>query len=286
LTLVLLAVVGGAAGSCGDSPTRPAPIVSPQPTTPAPAPTPPPAPAPRLGIARILAFGDSMTEGTTSSPLTLWIFALDAGIPKSYPFKLQSLMAARYTDQAIAVLNAGFAGRRAAQDLERFKSAMSEAAPDVILLMEGANDLNAPLRANESMNDRISHTVGSLEEMVKAAARQQVPVLLATLPPQRAGGSRARAAPYLPRYNDELKEMAVKKGAEIVDVFSLFPMSEVGQDGLHPTEDGYQRLAEIWMEALGSRYEIAPAGSPAPLKDADASRAARAYELPRTDRRH
>jgi lysophospholipase L1-like esterase len=277
----LTALTAISTGGCSDTPTAPAPIGEPQPPpTPAPPPEPEPPPAPpRLGVTRILAFGDSMTEGTTSAPLSRWTFSLDAGAPRSYPFKLQSMMTARYTDQAIAVFNAGFAGRRAAEDLDRFRSAVSEAAPNVILLLEGANDLNAPLRG-EGVNERIDHTVGSLEDMVKSATRQQIPVLLATLPPQRPGGPKAHAAEFLSRYNAELKEMASKKGATIVDVHAQFPMSEVGQDGLHPTESGYQRLAEIWMDALKTRYETAPAGSLAAAEDGDAASGPDALDLP------
>jgi acyl-CoA thioesterase I len=282
----LTALTAISTGGCSETPTEPAPIGEPQPPpAPAPPPTPdPPPPPPRLGVTRILAFGDSMTEGTTSAPLSLWTFSLDAGAPRSYPFKLQSMMTARYTDQTIAVFNAGFAGRRAAEDLDRFRSAVSEAAPNVILLLEGANDLNAPLR-DDSVNDRIDHTVGSLEDMVKSATRQQIPVLLATLPPQRPGGPKAHAAEFLARYNAELKEMAVKKGATIVDVHAQFPMSEVGQDGLHPTESGYQRLAEIWMDALKARYETVPEGSPAAAEDADAGGGPGALDLPPGGRR-
>src|SRR5690242_2390524 len=63
---LLLLVLSAACGSSGP-PTAPSPIVTPPvdpgPSTPQP-PTPPPPPT--LGITKILAFGDSMTAGTTS----------------------------------------------------------------------------------------------------------------------------------------------------------------------------------------------------------------------------
>lgn len=283
LAVAAAAVLLTASAGCEESPTAPGQITEPPPApapTPTPSPTPPP---PRLGVARVLSFGDSMTEGTTSSPLTgIWFFALDAGRPQSYPFKLQALITARYTDQTIQVFNAGLAGRRASEDIERFDDAVSEAQPEVVLLMEGANDLNAPLDPGEGMNDRINLTVGSLEEMVKNAVRRQTTVLLATLPPQRPGGPKAQAAEFLPRYNDALKVMAGKKGAHIVDVSAQFPLELIGQDGLHPTEEGYQRLADIWLEALKSRYETTPAGgaSASRAMEVHAGNAARAPGAP------
>ena len=48
-----------------------------------------------LGVSRILAFGDSMTEGTTSPTFTA--FTLTPGLSVSYPFKLQTMVTARYT---------------------------------------------------------------------------------------------------------------------------------------------------------------------------------------------
>ena len=44
--------------------------------------------------------------------------------------------------------------------------------------------------------------------------------------------------------------MAAKKGAQLVDVNTLLSLSEIGQDGLHPTEAGYQHLAEIWLDVI------------------------------------
>ena len=52
--------------------------------------------------------------------------------------------------------------------------------------------------------------------------------------------------------------MASKKGAILVDVNGQFPLPLIGQDGLHPTEPGYQTLAEMMFEAIKTRYEVAP----------------------------
>jgi lysophospholipase L1-like esterase len=282
-TVLRLAVcaplLAGIAACDSKGPTQPGPIVNQPEPPPAPAPSPAPtptAPAPRLGVTRILAFGDSMTEGVASPPLTtVWYFRLDAGLPRSYPFKLQALLTARYRDQTIEVFNAGLAGQRAADDFDRFNRALSDARPNVVLLIEGANDLNAPLR-NGSINERVNETVGAVEDMVRSATRQQLPVIVGTLPPQRAGGPKAGAASFLNRYNDGLKAMAANKGAHLVDVFAQLSMSDIGEDGLHPTEAGYQRLAEIWLERLKTLYESQPAetGLAAPAEDPHAVEAA------------
>ena len=201
-----------------------------------------------------------MTAGTTAPPLTLWRFSLDPGRATSYPFKLQTMVSLRYAAQEVRVFNAGEAGRRAADDRGRFNDALSEGQPEVVLLMEGANDLNAPFLNGEGINDRVTNTVGAMEDMVRDGVRRGVHVMLATLPPQRAGGTpdRGGAAGFITRYNDALKVMAGKKGAEVVDIYAAFPLALIGLDGLHPTEAGYDRVAEIWLEALKARYEKPP----------------------------
>ena len=133
-------VTAGLTEGCGGSPIRPGAVPPPPEPNPQP-PTPPPSTPATLRITRILAFGDSMTEGTVSPQFTF--HAIDAGKPESYPFKLQTLLAARYSSQTVAVFNAGFAGQKASQDRSRLARAISETSPELLVLMEGANDLNS-----------------------------------------------------------------------------------------------------------------------------------------------
>lgn len=233
----------------GTQSTTPTPIVA-TPQEPAP-PTLPPPPVPVLGVTRILVFGDSMTEGVTSP--TVGLRMLTAGLPQSYPYKLQTLVTVRYTDQTVTVLNAGRAGEVATDSgtRTRFNGALSEANPQVLLLMEGANDLNG-------VNVSVNATVNAMEDMVRDAQGRGIFVMLATIPPQRPGpGSKTTSPDLLARYNASLRTMAEKKGAQLVDINALLPVSLIGQDGLHPTEAGYARLAEIFLDAIKTKYEKA-----------------------------
>ncbi len=258
LRLVLLVFALAAAAACGSSPTGPPPVTQPPPP---PDPPKPPAP-PTLDVARILAFGDSMTEGIDQPPLAHpvfgWTLPQGAGRSQSYPFKFKAMADERYTSQTIAVFNGGLAGRQAREDRERFGQALSEGQPQVVLLMEGANDLNGPLAAGEGINARVTSVVDALEDMVRDATARGISVFIATLPPQRPGGPKAGGVDYLPRFNDSLKTMAQKKGATLVDVNAQLPLAFIGADGLHPTEEGYKRIAEIWFEPIKARYERAP----------------------------
>ena len=240
LTAAVILAVGGVA--CVRSPTVPSPR-SPDPVV-GPLPIPPPPPVPILSATRFLAFGDSMTEGTVSPALQK---VLTAGLAVSYPYKLQERLTATYADQTIVVLNAGRGGELATDGVKRLPDAMREAQPNVLLLMEGVNDLNN--------NAGISSTIGGLASMVTYARSQGVQVFLATLPPQRRGGSRAYSVDLVPRFNDEVRKTAVAQGVTLVDVNSALDLALIGQDGLHPTEAGYSRLAEIFFEAIRSTFE-------------------------------
>jgi lysophospholipase L1-like esterase len=239
-----------ALAACGSHPTAPSPPPVNDPGgTGTGTPPPPPPPPPTLGITRILAFGDSMTEGTTSPVLTALGF--DAGIPQSYPFKLQTLETDRYTSQTITVLNAGIANHRAKDDRQRLADAIRQTSPQVVVLLEGANDLNS--------GGTVRQTVDALEDMVRDTEALGITVLLSTLPPQRPGQKNTGNAAVIPRLNDEIRVMAAKKGATLVDLYAQFPIELIGQDGLHPTEDGYQKFAEIFQAAIAAKWEQPPA---------------------------
>jgi acyl-CoA thioesterase-1 len=248
--LVVLGVALVTVGCGSKSPTSPGPV-DPPPTNPPPS---PPSAPPTLGLTRVLGFGDSMTAGTTS-PALASALSFTPGLPESYPYKLKAILSARYTAQTMDVQNAGVPGESVSKGRDRLSSALSEARPEVMLLMEGANDLNA---LNGAGLTDISAVVNAMEDMVRNATGRGIAVIVATLPPQRPSGSppRGGAGPLLAKYNNELKAMAARKGAMLVDVNALCPLSLIGQDGLHPTEGGYQKLAEIFADVIKTRWEV------------------------------
>ncbi|HTM26168.1 MAG TPA: SGNH/GDSL hydrolase family protein [Vicinamibacterales bacterium] len=225
-------------------------------------PPPPPPPPPTLKVTTIMAFGDSLTYGAVQPAVsTLSVpFQPDAGLDVSYPFKLQTLETARYTSQTITVFNEGVAGNRAQDDRQRFLDDLAAGHPDVVLLMEGDNDLGDLVGLTGSaLTAGITAVVNAMEDMVRAAQGRGAVPFVATIPDQRAGAKRGQAAALIAPYNAALKTMIAKKGAVLVDVNAQLPLSYIGADGLHPTEDGYQKLAEIFQSALAAAYEVPPA---------------------------
>lgn len=251
--LALITALGVAACGGHSGPTSPPP-----PPDGGGGPPPPPPPViPTLQITRILAFGDSLTEGVVQPSVTLR--ALDAGLPASYPYKLQALATARYTSQTITVVNAGKAGNRAQEDRQRLDDMISMARADVLLLMEGTNDIGDLVGlSGTALQNGITRVVNAMEDMVRDTQFRGVTPFVATIPAQRAGGRRGAAAALVAPYNDALKTMIARKGARLVDVHAQLPLALIGQDGLHPTDEGYQTIAKIFQTALAAVYEQPP----------------------------
>ena len=208
---------------------------------------------PQLSVTRIVAYGDSLTEGVTSPDPTMLL----VNLPDSYPMKLQALLSARYTDQAIEVFNEGCSGefankssRNCAGGVERLPGVIDRDQPQLLLLMHGANDLN---------NERpISGVVGALEQMINEAHRRGVVVIVASLPPQNPEGSRGNGAEDLPEFSRRVERMAADEGAIFLDLFNLMGtyVGYIGMDGLHPTPAGYQKIAELWQEEIQRQFEV------------------------------
>jgi lysophospholipase L1-like esterase len=121
--------------------------------------------------------------------------------------------------------------------------------------MEGANDINT---LPDGVTN-VSPIVAAMEDMVRAAAGRGAQVMVATLPQQRPGQKNTQHYMLVPRYNEELRTMAIKKGASLVDVNAMVPLSLIGQDGLHPTEAAYDMIAGLFFDAIKSRFEVVTA---------------------------
>jgi lysophospholipase L1-like esterase len=204
---------------------------------------------PRIGATRYVAFGDSMTEGKLG-PAS---YVGDPRFPYSYPAVLHQLLSARYSSQVIDMFDRGLGGELAVEGVLRLPNVLKADAPEVLLLLDGANDLN------EGGRTAIPAIVSALRTMVRLARSAGIRVFLATLLPQRAGTSRARDPSSIAPLNEQIRSMATSEGAILVDLHQALggtPDPWIDADGLHPTVAGYQKIAETFFEALRSNLEL------------------------------
>lgn len=209
----------------------------------------------RLRGTRFLAFGDSITWGEVSQA----VVTTHAYDPlNNYPTVLLDLLRLRYLQQAgeIVVTNSGEQGEKVTQSEDRLVTAVVLNAPDVVLLLHGANDVNAGISPTDIGRSLRANIRRALDRGVKL-------VLLSTLLPQVEGRSKAFNPDGVLEANQAIKDAAVREGAVLVDSYSVFnPQKEllIGEDGLHPTVAGYKLLAETLLSAIKTNFEAPPAG--------------------------
>lgn len=179
---------------------------------------------------------------------------LPAGIHKlvlvpsaSYPTLLQSQLRASYPSQgaSIVVANGGEAGERILDGSRRFPSVFEVNHPEVVLIMEGANDL--PLVGPDTSSDL-------MQSMAQTAKNGGARVFVGSMIPQVPGRPRAITPTFeLLNYNTKLQAMSTREGLTYVDLYTAMLAESgtlIGSDGLHPTEAGYRRIADVFFAAI------------------------------------
>lgn len=218
-----------------------------------------PTPLPRLSHTRFLAFGDSFTAGEVTNPtaLTTDHSALTTRLilvpSASYPAVLEMRLRTAYSAQAIqiSVTNAGVASERILDGAQRFPSVYDGTRPEVVLIQEGANGL-------PQVGPDIS--TGVMRTMVQHAKAGGSRVFVGSMIPQVAGRPRGNTpVGELLAYNTTLQLMAQQEGVVYVDLYGpMLPDAStlIGSDGLHPTEAGYRRIAEIFFDSIRTSLEV------------------------------
>jgi lysophospholipase L1-like esterase len=217
-------------------------------------------PVPKISKTSYLAFGDSMTAGEVTVPVSVSTdaqgypaFGLQLVPSASYPRQLQLQLSARYTEQTIQMTNSGVSGETTSHGASRFPNVIANLRPEVVLLLEGANDLVALGDAG------ISSAIAGMESMAKEARFRNARVYIGTLPPPRPGGKNTLSSSTVQAYNSRLASMARGEGAILVDLYSaMLPgvNTYIGTDGLHPNELGYQKMADTFFAAIRGDLEV------------------------------
>jgi acyl-CoA thioesterase-1 len=157
----------------------------------------------------ILAFGDSLTAGV--------------GVNKkhSYPQKLAQLSGLR-------VVNSGVSGETTAQGLKRFNRVLEQFVPNLIILLEGGNDI---LR-----NIPVAQTKSNLKKMLEIAQEKKIPVILIGVPRKNLFSNSADL------YFELADEHRLVLEEEIIG--ELIKDVSMKSDAVHFNALGYQKLAE------------------------------------------
>ncbi|HVR29243.1 MAG TPA: GDSL-type esterase/lipase family protein [Thermoanaerobaculia bacterium] len=185
-----------------------------------------------------VAFGDSITEGVGDE---------EGG---GYPPRLEALLLAR--GRRADVRNLGLAGEATAEGLTRIETVLEQVGGDVLLLMEGTNDV--------PKNISIETTVFNLGEIARKAEQAGMEVVVASVIPRSPFASVDRNNVVTQELNETIRDLAGTSDRELADPFEVFittpdffdqlydkdPQDPVG----HPNARGADRLARVFLDVL------------------------------------
>ena len=234
---------------------------------------------PRLRLSKFVAFGDSITAGVlfTACPagggvscsiattlgfgqrpfddLRRFSIAGEASLA-AYPRAVHGLLTSRYTAQSFVVDNEGNPGEFAAEGKSRLPDVLTQRAPEVLLLLQGTVDAS---QGSPSANA----IVEDLRAMIRSARGRGIEVFVGTLTPQRANACRGYdfcdGVNDVVRTNTLIRSMVPAEGGTLVELYQPFESQVttwLGQDGLHPNEAGYAKIAELFFDAIRARLEV------------------------------
>lgn len=166
----------------------------------------------------ILAFGDSLTVGVGTSAAT------------SYPSVLAEL-------SGRTVVNSGVSGEITAQGLLRLPKVIAQTAPQLIILLEGGNDI---LRNRDHRQIK-----SNLAAMIEIAHENHIDVVLLGVP---AKNILLSVAPF---YKELAEEYSLVYAEDLLS--NLLRSPRYKSDAIHLNQQGYRLLAESINELLIAR---------------------------------
>ena len=201
----------------------------------------------------IVAFGDSITDGTTST--------INAN--KSWPSQLSERLAANPATANVAVLNFGIAGNQVLGDgagvsaLARFdRDVLSPAGVKWLMILEGINDMNLAGRGGQTgFQLKAEHLIAGMQQMIERAHTHGIKVIGCTLTPF------GNASDTVEAMRQELNAFIRTSGAfdAVVDFDKVirdpsdqrqFIKEYNNTDKLHPNDAGYKAMADAVDLAL------------------------------------
>lgn len=199
-----------------------------------------PAPAhPPRSWSRVVALGDSLTEGLCDTS------RMPEGQYRGWADRLATLLAQR-SSSTVRYANLAVRSRRVRDLLDEQLPRALELAPDLTTVLIGANDLVSHRVDPDVLADRLDHAVGVLR-----AAGSDVLLVTPFLPARRASGLFARR---FARFAERLRETATDHGAYLLDLDRAPEVGELekwSHDKVHLSSRGHRFVSYRAAEVLG-----------------------------------
>lgn len=203
---------------------------------------------------KYVAFGDSVTNpgGDFDDP------SLPCPEECGYPARLEDLLQAAGIQAE--VVNAGLGGEDTSQALSRLPDVLAQEGGDVLLLMEGTNDISRGYSPETVQFN--------LDRLAEIAEGRGLEVVHATVIPRVPDAIRGDGDNVLTQQLAwEIREMAFQEGRDLADPFEVFGSQPnlfadfyaPGEDAVgHPNAAGFDLLAEIFFDVLTGVDSVPP----------------------------
>jgi len=143
------------------------------------------------------------------------------------------------------LINKGIPGDLTSDMLLRFDVDVIQLQPQVVVILGGTNDIIRSLATQDQ-------SMINMQAMISKAQAAGIQVVVGTLPPvapniSDLGFGNLDFEPVIANYNQALNSL----GVPIADYHQVLtgpaglPISGVLKDGVHPTQDGYNRMASV-----------------------------------------
>jgi lysophospholipase L1-like esterase len=186
-------------------------------------------PAPAPGEARVVFYGDSITDGWGRHPDT----------PTFFPGK--------------PYVNRGISGQTTPQMLVRFEQDVVHLHPAAVVILAGTNDI-----AGNTGPSTPQMTEDNFTSMAAIAKQHGIKVILASITPAYAYPWKpgVEPVPVIREINAWLKDFCAKEGYTYLDYYSAMADEKgamkpgLAKDGVHPTAAGYAVMAPLAEAAI------------------------------------
>lgn len=184
------------------------------------------------------AWGDSITYGSGDSEALGWVGRLRRALNP--------------TNDVINVYNRGIPGDTSADVLKRFSVEAAAIEPNIVLIAVGAND--SALREGRNRVS-LSDFKKNLRELIALARKHTDAIYLLGVTRPRGDIRRPSGSEFkveiIQEYGKIIEEVAKEETVGYIDLFETVASSDL-TDGIHPNNQGYEKMFATIREALSS----------------------------------
>ena len=201
----------------------------------------------------ILFQGDSITDtGRTGSADPA------ASLGHGYPAKIAETLANNYADLGLTVVNRGISGNRTWDLLDRWDKDCIDIKPDYFSLLIGVNDTWR--RYDSGMITTAEEYEANMRTLLDRVVKETgAKIILLNIFLLDVTEEKAQMRPDLVEKQAVIAKLVEDYDVIYIDVQKKFdemvangtPMTDLSEDGVHPSDFGHKVIAELWLNAVG-----------------------------------